>query len=332
MGIPLKKRSKTEFSGGLLQKEIPPIKILIGVDGSDQSLEAVRYAGSLFSPNRTRIVLFNVRYQISELFSDLEDYPHYQSRVTHVKKWATEQKADICTFMDLAYHTLHEMGFPEASISIKIPSKTLGVTADIIKESYSGYSALIVGRTGISRFKDWLMKSAAIKLVGKIKHIPVIVVGGKPDTKKLLVGFDGSRGAMRGVSWAGALLEGSKSSLRLYSMISRDEKFWDMEEDFFLCNSQDFFNETESNPLPEKFQEAWNQLIEEGIDPDRITGKFQILETGRAERLVDEAMNTGFGSIVVGRRGLISFIEAFFIGRVSSKVLNMADKLALWVT
>jgi len=43
-------------------------------------------------------------------------------------------------------------------------------------------------------------------------------------------------------------------------------------------------------------------------------------------------MNTGFGSIVVGRRGLISFIEAFFIGRVSSKVLNMADKLALWVT
>lgn len=314
-----------------MEKNIPLRKILVGVDGSDQSMEAVRYAGRIFSPQHTRIVLFNVRYQLMELFSDLEDYPHYKSRVTHVKKWATEQKAEICSFMNQACQILKNAGFDDERITVKIPSKTLGVTTDIIKESYSEYSAVVVGRTGLSRFKDWLMKSSAVKLVAKIKHIPIIIVGGTPDIKKLLIAFDGSRGAMRAVSWAGILLNGSKTDLRLYSMITKDEKFWDTEKESFLCDNNSRTVQTMDNDFCKQYLEAHHLLVEEGVMPEQISAKFHVFESRKAEQIVDEATHTHFGSIVVGRRGFVSFIEAFFIGRVSQKVLNMADKLALWV-
>ena len=44
-----------------------------------------------------------------------------------------------------------------------------------------------------------------IKMSEQLKHIPVVVVGGQPEAKNLLVAFDGSRGAMKGVVCIGAL-------------------------------------------------------------------------------------------------------------------------------
>jgi hypothetical protein len=38
-----------------------------------------------------------------------------------------------------------------------------------------------------------------------------------------------------------------------------------------------------------------------------------------------------FGSVVVGRRGLITFIDEYFVGRISDQVLKLADELAVWV-
>ena len=197
-----------------MQECAPPHKVLVAVDGSEQSLRAIRYAANVFPPDRTDIVLFHVQAQLFELFSDLDAYPHYKRRVTGLKRWATEQKMDISNTMDSAVVYFKQKGFAESAITIKTPARKLGITQDIIKESYDGYHAIVVGRTGWSRFKDWLIKSTAMKLVAKIKHIPVVVVGGKPDAKNLLVAFDGTHGAMKGVACVAALVgtSGHRSS------------------------------------------------------------------------------------------------------------------------
>ena len=109
---------------------------------------------------------------------------------------------------------------------VKTPVKKLGITQDIVKESYNDYQAIVVGRTGWSRFKDWLIKSTAMKLVSKIQHIPIIVVGGNPDAKNLLVAFDGTHGAMKGVVCVGGLVGKTDHHLQLYSMIRGETKFW----------------------------------------------------------------------------------------------------------
>ncbi len=294
-------------------------------------MNAVRYAASVFSPDNTNIVLFNVRNQLSSLFSDLNSYPHYKKRVTHIKKWATEQKKEICAFMENAGKILQTYGFPPDAITTKTPSKSLGITEDILKESYQDYHAVVVGRTGLSRFKDWLVKSAAIKLVGKIKHIPVIVVGGCPTTDKLLVAFDGTRGAMKGVACVGMMLKSASNHLQLFSMIKKKDKFWDLDDDVFIPEEGQQAGAHADCDLLEKIREARHRMLDDGIEKSRVSTKVYAADRVQPTFIVRQAMENDFGSIVVGRRGLISFIESFFIGRVSKKILDMADQLAVWV-
>jgi len=308
-----------------------PHRVLVAVDGSEQSLRAIRYAANVFPPNRTHIVLFHVQAQLFELFADLDAYPHYKRRVTGLKRWATEQKMDIANTMDSAVVYFKQKGFAESAISVKTPDRKLGITQDIIKESYEEYHAIVVGRTGWSRFKDWLIKSTAMQLVAKIKHIPVVVVGGKPDAKNLLVAFDGTHGAMRGVACVAALVGTSDHHLQLYSMISHQGKFWVGDEEFFIPENSDDPMEAIHHRIAPHLEEARGRLLAEGMPPDRISIKIHAVDRDRAPHIVQEAMDNHFGGVALGRRGLITFIDEYFIGRVSDRVLKLADQLAVWI-
>jgi nucleotide-binding universal stress UspA family protein len=50
----------------------------------------------------------------------------------------------------------------------------------------------------------------------------------------------------------------------------------------------------------------------------------------RAAVIITEALEGGYGTIVVGRRGLTN-VEEFIMGRVSNKVIHMAREMAVWV-
>lgn len=314
-----------------MQENVPPQKVLVAVDGSEQSLRAIRYAAGVFPPDRTHIVLFHVQVQLFDLFSDLDAYPHYKRRVTGLKRWATEQKKDICQSMDSAMVYFKKKGFPESAITVKTPAKKLGIAQDIVKESYDGYHAIVVGRIGWSRFKDWLIRSTAMKLVSKIKHIPVVVVGGNPDAKNLLVAFDGTHGAMKGVVCVGALVGTSGHHLQIYSMISNEGKFWKGDEDFFIPENAEGPIDTGKHRIGRKIEDARSRLLAEGMAPDRISIKVHAVDRDRPPRIVQEAMDNNYGSVVIGRRGLITFIDEYFIGRVSDQVLKLAEELAVWI-
>jgi nucleotide-binding universal stress UspA family protein len=312
-------------------ESLPPQKVLVAVDGSEQSLRAIRYAAGVFPPDRTHIVLFHVQAQLFELFSDLDAYPHYKSRVTGLKRWATEQKMDISNTMDSAIVYFKQKGFPKSAITVKTPARNLGITQDIVKESYEGYHAVVVGRVGWSRFKDWLIKSTAMKLVARIKHIPIVVVGGRPDAKNLLVAFDGTHGAMKGVVCVGALVGASGHELQLYSIINSKKKFWPGDHAYFSIDNCISRIVTGNLEIGEQLEEARTRLLAEGFPSERISVRIHAVDRDRATYIVKEAQNNRFGSIVVGRRGLVTFIDEFFIGRVSDQVLKLADELAVWV-
>lgn len=175
-------------------------KILIAVDGSDQALEAVRYISSLVRPELTEVVLFYVGSGFPEVFWDLNRNPFYQTKKNKVMGWLANQQLVIGEFNEKAFKILTDAGFAKENVLVKTQTKKTGVLKDIIQESYQGYSALVIGRTGTSRLKDLLLGGMAQKLAVKIKHIPVIVVGGKPNPRKILMALDESIEAMRGVS------------------------------------------------------------------------------------------------------------------------------------
>jgi nucleotide-binding universal stress UspA family protein len=77
-------------------------------------------------------------------------------------------------------------------------------------------------------------------------------------------------------------------------------------------------------------QKAKGHLVSCGFNVNQITTKIVSGVQSRAGVLVKEAKEGGYGTIVVGRRGL-SRVQDFFMGRVSNKVIQLAEGKAVCV-
>lgn len=304
-------------------------KILVAIDGSDQSLDAVRYVGGMTSPARTTVVLFHVNTELPESFMDLRKEKAFRSQAIEISSWAIQIKKNISDFMDNARTLLIEAGFAGSNVKIKMNSKSVGIARDILRESHNNYSALVVGRSGVSKLKDILMGSVANKLIGKMGHIPIIVVGGSPALKKVSIGFDGSAGAMKAVKCVGDLVNKDNCMIKLCHVIRPIGIHLGIKT---LFNPQEETKWIESNTkeIQPAFDDAINQLAASGFPKDRITKEIVTKESSRAMGIIRSAEREGYQTVAIGRRGLTA-VEEFFIGRVSTKVLQMGNKMAVWI-
>ena len=67
-----------------------------------------------------------------------------------------------------------------------------------------------------------------------------------------------------------------------------------------------------------------------GVRPEKISTACKMGSYSRAADILNTARKGGYGTIVMGRRG-ISAVREFLMGRVTTKVLNWAEGLAVWV-
>ncbi len=81
---------------------------------------------------------------------------------------------------------------------------------------------------------------------------------------------------------------------------------------------------------PSVFDGAKDILIRGGFKPEQIIARTIAGVASRAGYIIETAATEDCGAIVVGRRGL-SRIAEFFIGRVSSKVVQASDAHTVWV-
>ncbi|MGB6929387.1 MAG: universal stress protein [Syntrophobacteria bacterium] len=172
-------------------------RILLAVDGSDQAFEAVRYVSHLFPPNRMEVVLFHVLTKIPESFWDIERNPTFRHQLAPVAVWATQQQTAMQEFMEKSRQLFVKQGVPEEAVSIKSQERQVGIARDIAREAQKDYDSVVVGRWGVSKLKDLVWGSIANKLVAHLIHIPLCVVGGAPESGKILVALDTSEEAMR---------------------------------------------------------------------------------------------------------------------------------------
>jgi hypothetical protein len=82
--------------------------------------------------------------------------------------------------------------------------------------------------------------------------------------------------------------------------------------------------------LRAKLDSAKNGMVTAGVPAGRIQTELQTGAASRSGAIYETAKRGGFGTIVVGRRGL-SRIQEFYMGRVGNKVMQMAREMAIWV-
>jgi len=296
-------------------------RILLAVDGSDQAFEAVRYVSQLFPPNRLEVVLFHVTSKIPESFWDIEKNPTFRHQLAPVAAWATQQQTAIQEFMEKSRQLFVEQGVPEEAVSIKSQERQVGIARDIVREAQKDYDSVVVGRWGVSKLKDLVWGSIANKLVGHLTHIPLCVVGGAPEAGKILVALDTSEEGMGTVDYLGTMVDGTDWGITLFHVIRG--------LDFVLPETGEILQDIEG-AVKALLEQAVGRLEKAGLRPEQISTKTASGVASRAKAIVEEAKNGDYGTIVVGRRGL-SRVEEFFMGSVSSKVMQLAQEMAVWV-
>ena len=312
-------------------------KILLSVDGSDQSFEAVRYVSQLLPPHRVKVELFHVMSKVPDSFWDIEKNPTFRHQLAPVAAWAIQQQKAIQEFMEKSKKLLIDQGVPKKSVNIRMQERQAGIARDIVREAQKGYDAVVVGRWGVSKLKDLVWGSIAGKLVGHLVHVPLWVVGGSPQADKVLLAMDASEEAMRTVDYVGAMLAGTDGKVTLFHVM-RDFAFLSVGyEGSFVSNEkiageegiQGEFQKAEET-MKGVFEKALHRFEKAGLNPDRVGTRIVTGSASRAKAIVEEAKNGGYGTIAVGRRGL-SRVGEFFMGRVSNKVVQLAKELAVWV-
>ena len=289
-------------------------KILLAMDGSDQAFEAARYVSQLFAPNQIEVVLFHVTTKIPESFWDIEEDPELRLKEPDPRASEYQQEKEIQELLERARQLFLDRGVPEDAVIAKIQERKVGIARDIISESERDCQGVVLGRWGMSLLKDFLWGSIADKLLGRLTHVPLCVVGGTPHVGKILVGLDGSEGAMRAIDYVGTMVS-AHLEVTLYHAVRA------LDEEIFRKAQQS---------MKSVFEEATSRLENAGFRRNQITARTATGVLSRAGAIIQYALKGGYGTIVVGRRGL-SEVEEFPMGRVSNKVIHMARELAVWV-
>lgn len=312
-------------------------KILIAVDGSERSFEVIRYVSRILPSGQATVVVFHIMHPIPENFLDLEVGPVFHHRMIETDVWKSHRDRSVGYFMQRAVRFLEDAGYPKEKISVVVRERELGVARDIAEEARKGYDALVIGRRGMSEVKELIMGSVANKLVSHLSEVPVWIIGESPDPTKILVAMDNSEGAMRALEHVVGIFGDAHPELLLLNAIrgfdvfdpSEERSFVPLEQKGWMEKAKEEFREAEKEMMF-FFEECLNRVKQKGANISRIRTKVVMGGYSRALTIFGEALEGGYGTIVVGRRGL-SRVEDFFMGRVSNKILQLCREMAVWV-
>lgn len=311
-------------------------KMLILVDGSERTLQTVNYVNDFMPVDKnTQIVLFHVFSGIPEEYRELVQEPTCKTVVDQLKNRETQEKSKIRACLEQAKNILISGGFSEQSIEIKFHRLEKGVARDIIDEARKGYTAVVLRRRGMGALKNIILGSVAVKLLQALTFIPVLLVGQAPAVKKILLAVDSSPASMKAVEFVVSLLGGHGYEINIFHAIPGLEAIhFDLSEncrpELPEVDMSDTCLETFKLKVARLFRDVKNMLMTSGFESEKISEKVISGVRSRSEAIVKEAEDGGFGTIVVGRRGL-SKVEAFFMGRVGHEVVYGGKMFSVWV-
>jgi len=150
--------------------------------------------------------------------------------------------------------------------------------------------------------------------------------------KRILVAVDESQNAMRAVDYIARTFT-PDHEVTLYHVVMDTAAICDMNSPelipYFTSQQMVFCSlEDQKKGLVRKaMEEARKRLVAAGFEEKKIVSKMESKKKGVARDII-AAAQSGYDTIVLGRRGLSSIAE-FIIGSVSQKVLHGAKDVSV---
>jgi len=152
--------------------------------------------------------------------------------------------------------------------------------------------------------------------------------------KKLLVAVDGSRSSLRAMDYVASLCKGLIPGL----VVTLLHVVKPIPPPVMLGGEADYRSFQLAEAQERRHQEAGaevlvqarQRIVAQGIGPEQVETKIDSRGLGLAKDILFEAEKGGYDAVVVGRRGL-SKLEEIFLGSVTTKVVQHADRVPVWV-
>jgi nucleotide-binding universal stress UspA family protein len=230
-----------------------------------------------------------------------------------------------------AKRVLIEKGFKEDKIRTMYNKMEVTIPKDICHWAQSQEAdAILLGRWGRTEVKTFFIGEICDRLVECCERPPLWIMGGKVDSNKVLVCVDASENALRAVQHAGLMLGGTDCEVTLFHTITNLRRFIPialLEEADGLKN---LWKEKSEEQISTYMEKARDILLNAGFKEDKIVVKTMEGSRSPANDIINEALRNGYGTVVLGRRG-ISMANEFFMGSVTKKVILHLNELAVWI-
>ena len=307
-------------------------RIMIAIDGSDPSFEAVRYASKMLDAERTEIRLFCAIEPGSGSSSSRTVRADGNRNATRASVGETPQGETIEAFLERSRRFLDEASFREDAVVVPIRESRMSVAEIISSEAMYGCDGIMLGRRGMARARGAVMGEVPNALLNSLTDYPLWVVGGCPSAEKVIIPMDDSENARRALDYARDVFGSTGASFLLFRVIGRGDALPHEDADMPGAADTDPGSDganrqsTESaNSAAALFGRYVERLEERGVSRSRIMVKAVPRSRDPAEMIVEEARQNGYHTVIIGKKG-ITRDKRYYTGSVCSRVLQLADK------
>ncbi|MDG7000231.1 MAG: universal stress protein [Nitrososphaerota archaeon] len=282
-------------------------KILVAVDGSENSDYALNIAVKIAEKYSSRIVLLHVKSPSAAVVAvqgPIMD-PILGTSPILVPSTAGEKPRESVDLLETRKALVAERNIAVSTELVE----SVDIGGEILKRSLSGgYDLIVLGSRGLGGLRSFFLGSVSVK-VAKEAKCSVLVMKNKIETiPKIILGYDGSEDSKKALQCAKDLAQKFRARLSILSVINIP-----VSGDGYVLSSVDKW-EKEAKQLVD---ETVSAMKLEGID---VAGKVtEYTDISRA--IADEAERGGYNIIVVGSRGR-GRLRSLFLGSVASGVAN----------
>ena len=305
-------------------------KILVAIDDSSHSRQAVDFAVRMKAliPG-LGFTLLHIQPPVSQF---LLDEAKRSSQAQAELNRAAARNAEAARGLLAKYKDLMvRAGVPDAEIDLLALPRHLGLAKDILDQAEGGlFDAVLLGRRGISSVQQMFLGSVSAHLIENSAVIPVWLVDGAVSSKQILAAVDGSESALRAVDHLAFMLSGNPEvRIRFFHVAPRLKDF--CEVNFTqkpVEGLEALIAQGDKRCMDDFFSAALAKLQSAGFQEKQIETQTAATLLSVGETILSAAREGGFGTLVMGRRGMN---KSFFGGKVSYYVSQKLSDAALWL-
>lgn len=302
--------------------------IVVAVDGSENALKTLDYLGLIYGTKPSlEIVLLHVLPTLPQILV-ADDDRQSKLRLLAVEKKSVQVAERI---LSEAKSVLRKKGFKEEQIRSLHRKKQMGIARDICNLAASKRAdSVLISAKGRSKLEAFFSGGVANRMLEYCRVCPVWIVEGTVRSQKVLIAMDSSENALRAVDHAGLMLSGTDCQVTLFHSKRHLRRFVPQEIIEAAPELEELWKNKAGEQIAPHIKKAKEMFLEAGIPEAQIKTKVVDGSRDAANDILKEAKSNDYGTVVLGRRGH-SGVKEFFMGSVTSKVLQDCAGMAVWL-